>query len=290
LRIAIIGGSGKIGKWFSRFLLADNKEVVISGRNKGKLAETGRQLGAAVAADNVEAVKNADAVILSIPVENLESVVSEISPHIHTGQIIIDVTSTKVLPMEIMHRHLKQCTVLGTHPLFGPGASSLANQNIVLTPTSDEEKALAVKVKNYLEKHGGVISIMTPQEHDKKMSVVLALSHFIAIVSADTLVASSGVERTESIGGITYKVLLTLVESVLSEDPELYASLQMNLPGTVELEEMFREKVVLWAEVVRNGDRQEFIQRMTGLREKLEEGKPDFGQSYKNMYRLVEGL
>ncbi|GAI64600.1 unnamed protein product, partial [marine sediment metagenome] len=30
---------------------------------------------------------------------------------------------------------------------------------------------------------------------------------------------------------ITYKVLLTLVESVLSEDPELYASLQMNLPN-----------------------------------------------------------
>ncbi|GAJ00954.1 unnamed protein product, partial [marine sediment metagenome] len=53
MKIAIIGGSGKMGRWFARFLVKEGKEVVITGRNQKKLRETGRQLGVKVAASNV---------------------------------------------------------------------------------------------------------------------------------------------------------------------------------------------------------------------------------------------
>ncbi len=288
MRIAIIGGSGKMGQWFARFLLKEGKQVVISGRSQKKLLEAKRQLGVEVAS-NVEAVRGADVVMLSVPMESFEEVVEQISPYVSAGQVVIDISSIKVFPVAAMHKHLKTGVTLGVHPLFGPGAGSIVNQNFVLTPTSDEERALAQKVREYLENRGGRVSLMTPREHDEKMAIILGLSHFIAIVSADTLLGS-GSRRTEAIGGVTYKVLLTLVESVISEDPELYASLQMNLPDVAEVEELFLRKAREWADLVKNKDREKFVQQMAALRNKLEQGNPDFGKSYENMYRIVEGL
>ncbi len=180
--------------------------------------------------------------------------------------------------------------ILGAHPIFGPGAKSIANQNFVLTPTNDREKTLAQKVEGYLETRGAKVTLMTPQEHDEVMAVVLGLSHFIALVSADTLVSFDKLKQMEAIGGVTYKVLLTLVESVISEDPELYASLQMSLPNMMEIEKLFQRRVKTWADLVGNKDKQKFVERMGALKSRFEEGNPDFGKAYENMYKIVEGL
>ena len=290
MKVAIIGGSGKMGQWFARFLLDDDKEVVISGRNREKLLEVKRQLGVEVASNNIEAVKMADVVLLSVTIESFKEIVKQISPYIRPQQVIMDVTSVKVLPVTAMHKYLKTGLILGTHPLFGPGARGVRNQNFILTPTSDEEQSLAQKIKDYLEARGARVSVMTPQEHDEKMAIILGLSHFIAIVSADALLSSGKLKPAAAIGTVTYKVLLTLIESVLSEDPELYASLQMNIPYIAEVEGLFQERARVWADLVRNKNRQEFVQQMSALREKLEAGNPDFGKAYENMYKLAAEL
>ncbi|MFC2005958.1 prephenate dehydrogenase dimerization domain-containing protein [Chloroflexota bacterium] len=122
------------------------------------------------------------------------------------------------------------------------------------------------------------------------MAVILGLCHFIAIVSADTLLNFDQLKQMEAISGSTYKVLLTLAESVISEDPEFYASLQMNLPKMTEIEELFQRSSKAWADIVKNKDRQEFVKRMNALKDRLEENDPDFRKAYENMYKLVERL
>lgn len=122
------------------------------------------------------------------------------------------------------------------------------------------------------------------------MAVILGLAHYIAIVSADSLVNFERPKEMEAIGGITYKVLLTLVESVISEDASFYASLQMNLPHLPQIQESFIKSCQSWAELVKSKDRQEFIRRMEAIRSKLEANNPDFGKAYDNMYRIAEGL
>ncbi len=278
-----------MGRWFVARLLQDGKEVVITGRNQERLLEAGRQLGVEVAS-NIAAVNGVDIVLLSVPIESFEGVVKEIGPHIQPGQMVIDITSIKTLPVDMMHRYIEKGSVLGAHSLFGPGAHSMVNQNFILTPTSEEERELSAKVSGYLEKKGAKVSLMTPQEHDEMMTVILGLSHFIAIVSADTLLSCDGLKRMTEVGGITYKVLFTLVESVVSEDPGLYASLQMNLPGLSKIEKLFQEKAQAWVGLVESKDRQEFVRQMKGLRQRLEESAPDFGRAYENMYKLVELL
>ena len=278
-----------MGRWFARHLLEEGNQVVISGRTESKIMEARQGLGVA-AASNVEAVKDAEVVVLSVPIDTFEDIVAELAPHIQPGQAVIDVTSVKVMPVAAMHRHLNTKLVLGTHPLFGPGAKGIAGQNFVLTPTSNEERALADKVRDYLETRGARVSLMTPEEHDDKMAVILGLSHFIAIVAADTLLSSNKSTQPTTLGGITYKVLLTLVESVISENPELYASIQMNLPGVPDVEALFQGKVAEWAEMVKSKDRGAFIRQMKTLRSRLEKDNPDFGKAYENMYRLASGL
>ena len=288
MRVAIIGGSGKMGRWFASFLLKEGQEVIITGRNEKKLREAKQQLGVEVAT-GFEAVKSADVVLISVPIDSFEEVVKQLPPYLHSKQIIIDITSIKVSPVEIMHKYLKTGLVLGTHPMFGPGAKGILNQNFVLTPTNDEETALAEKIKQHLEIRGARATLMTPHQHDEMMAVILGLSHFIAIVSADTLLGLGNLKQMGAIGGSTFKVLLTLAEGVISEDPEFYASLQMNLPGMTEIEELFQRSSKTWADIVRNKDRHEFIRRMNALKDRLEKTDPDFRKAYENMYKLLEG-
>jgi prephenate dehydrogenase len=289
MKIAIIGGSGKMGRWFANFLLKDGYEVVITGRNEGKLLEAKRQLGVD-AATNVEAAKQAEVIIISVPVDNFEEVVEQICPYTHPEQVIIDITSIKAFPVEIMHKHIKRGLVLGAHPMFGPGARGIANQSFVLTPTNEEETALAQKIREYLETRGARATLMNPDEHDEMMAVILGLSHFIAIVSADTLLSFDKLKQMRAIGGSTFKLLLTLAEGVISEDPEFYTSLQMNLPNIAEVEKLFQRRAKTWADLVENKDRDKFAQRMNELKDRLYQVNPDFGKAYEDMYKLVEGL
>lgn len=289
MNFAIIGGSGKMGRWFARLLVGEGHRVLLLGRSEARLRPARDQLGVDASTDT-RRIAGADVVLVSVPPNAFEGVVAGMAPHTRAGQVVIDVTSLKTAPVEAMHRHLPSAAVLGMHPVFGPGARGLAGRSFVLTPTNDAETALARKVTDYLEERGARVSLMTPQEHDRLMTIVLGLAHFIAIVSADALLAQDSFQRLKQVGGTTYRLLHTLVESVISEDPELYASLQMSFPAIAGVEASFLKAAGEWAQMVRDGDRQGFVSRMQGLKDRLEETDPEFRKAYQDMYRLTEWL
>jgi prephenate dehydrogenase len=290
MRVAIIGGSGKMGRWLASFLVKEGHKVIITGRNETKLLEAKRQLGIEATTDNIKAVDQAQAVIISVPIDNFEDVVKQIRPYTKAEQIIIDITSIKAFPVKIMHKHIKTGVVLGVHPMFGPGARGIARQSFVLTPTDDKERALAQKIKEYLETREAKVTLMSPEEHDEMMAVILGLAHFIAIVSADTLLSIDKLQQMRAIGGSTFKLLLTLAEGVVSEESEFYTSLQMHLPHTAEIERLFQSRTKAWADLVENRDGEKFLQKMRALKERLSQVDPDFGKAYEDMHKLVEGL
>ncbi len=269
VKVAIIGGSGKMGQWFARFLLQEGKQVVITGRDPRKLAAAQQALGVKTAT-NAEAVKWADVVVLSVSIDNVAAVIKEVAPHIKPHQLVIDITSVKEQPVEVMHQYIKTGTVLGAHPMFGPGATSISGQNFVLTPTNEAESALANKVKDYLEARDAVVTIMPPRQHDELMAVVLGLSHFIGLVAADTLANRDNLEAMKAVSGSTFKLLLSLVKAVIYEDPQFYSSLQMSLPHLPQIEHQFGDNAHIWADMVASKDRQAFIQRMNELKNRLE--------------------
>jgi prephenate dehydrogenase len=289
LKIAIIGGYGKMGKWFAHYLLKEGFEIVLSGRDREKGEAFKQELGFQTFS-NIEAVQKADVVLISVNIDSFTEVVKEIAPHIKPGQMVFDITSVKESPVKDMHLYLKSARTLGTHPLFGPGAKDLNSQNFVLTPSNPQEIELAGRVKTYLEAKGARITIMSAREHDEIMTVVLGLAHFISIVSADTLISMNNLTRFKAVGGSTYRVLSTLVESVISEDPELYATLQIHLPGLADIEGKYITNAVKWAEYVKTQDKQGFKDNMIALKNKFAESNSNFGQAYENMYKIMEWL
>jgi prephenate dehydrogenase len=286
MKVAILGGYGKMGRWFARVLLGEGLQVVIAGRDRAKLEQASRELGCACAS-NEEAVRQADAVLLSLPIDSFDTIVREIAPFVKPGQYVFDITSVKAQPVEIMHKYLSGCRVLGTHPMFGPGADGITGQRFVLTPTDDAEESLAIQIRGYLDNRGAEVAIMSPAEHDELMSVVLGLSHFIALVSADTLLSLGKLKEAAGVSGTSYRLLLTLAEAVVSEDPDFYSTLQMSLPGMAKTEEIFLAKADSWLDLVRNGDRENFARRMNYLKSKFTTDDPGFADAYKRVYRVL---
>jgi prephenate dehydrogenase len=286
MKVAIIG-AGKMGRWFTRFFLEEGNSVIVSSRSKEKLLKIRDEFGVEIT-DNVNAVKNADKILICVPIENFEAVVKEIHSHIRPDQVVMDICSIKENPVKIMHEYIRTGITLGTHPVFGPGVKSIENQNFVLTPINDKEKLFARKFKSWLEKKRANVFIMSPRKHDELMSVVLGLPHFLGLVVCDTLLNYPNFVETKKVAGASYKMLLTLAEAVASEETGFYKSLQMNLPEIEKIEGLFLEKSEEWLSMVKRKDRSAFASKMKLIKTKLREVNPDYARSYEVMHRLLD--
>jgi len=145
MRIAIIGGSGKMGQWSAEFLLKNRHDVLLVGRSKEKLKEVQQILKVEIATDPA-AVMNTDVVMFSAPMDHFEEAVRQYQSHIYPHQSVMEITSVKVIPVDVMHRCLNTKNVLSVHPMFGLGAKDIKKHNFISTPTTPIEDKLADKV------------------------------------------------------------------------------------------------------------------------------------------------
>jgi len=288
MKTAIIG-AGKMGRWFTRFFLEEGDSVIVSSRSKEKLLQIRDEFGVKIA-DNVNAVKNADRVLICVPIENFEDVVKEIHSYIQPNQVVMDICSIKEIPVKIMHKYIKTGITLGMHPIFGPGVKSIENQTFVLTPVASKEKMFAKEFKSWLEQRRTNVFIMSPKKHDELMSVVLGLPHFLGLVVCDTLMNYPDFLETKKVAGASYKMLLTLAEAVASEETEFYTSLQMNFPEIEKIEGLFLEKTREWLNLVRRKNRLAFVNKMEFVKTKLMKVNPDYAKSYEAMHMLLNAI
>ena len=289
MKVAIIGGAGKMGQWFARFFLAEGIEVLLVDNRYSELQKTDEQLTGKLST-NEEAIKGSDAVLVSVPLDSFEDAIQEASPYIYPGQVVVDISSIKAKTVEIMHKYINTGLGLGVHPMFGPGAANISKKNFVLTPTTDEENELAGRIEAYLIDKGAHVSLMTPAEHDEMMAIILGLPSFIAMVSADTLLSLGKLQLTGNISGSTYKLLLMLVESVITEDAELYANLQVALPHMSKIEDVFQNKVRTWRTLIEGGNKDKIHKKMHELEGEFKIINPSFSSAYENMYKVLESL
>ncbi|TRO49715.1 prephenate dehydrogenase/arogenate dehydrogenase family protein [Candidatus Bathyarchaeota archaeon] len=286
MRIAILG-AGKMGVWFARFFLAEGYSVVVADRKKEKLEKLKQTLEVETA-DFTEAVAKADRVLICVSISAFKSVIKKISPAIREGQVIMDICSIKDLPVQTMHKHLKEGLILGMHPVFGPGSTTIENKTFILTPTNSQEEAFAEKFKKWLETKKARVFVMAPQKHDQLMSVVLGLPHFLGLVACDTLLEQADYAETKDVSGTTYRMLFTLAEVAALENPELFASLQLSLPGLEKIESVFIKKASEWLTLIKQKNNVAIASKMKKLKAKLMKASGDYDHSYKIMYKMLE--
>ena len=206
--IGIIGGTGGIGRWFAGFFQEAGHTVHVSGRASGL-----RPREMAVACP---------VVIVSVPIDVTQAVIGELGPHMRRDSLLMDLTSLKSKPVSFMLES-SVSEIIGLHPLFGPGVSSLEGQNIVFCPARGERwlpwvrETFAAKGANLVE--------TTPERHDKIMAVVQALNHLDTIVLG-LAIRRSGIAREilETFSTPLFRGKLAMIDKVFSH-PGLYTEI-----------------------------------------------------------------
>ncbi|MEM1539823.1 MAG: prephenate dehydrogenase/arogenate dehydrogenase family protein [Candidatus Bathyarchaeia archaeon] len=288
MRVAIIG-AGRMGEWFAKFFVEQGFTVVVSDKDDEKLRKLKKELNVKIA-DNVKAVESADRILVCVPIENFEDVIKEISQHIRLGQEVMDICSIKETPVNIMHKYIKGAITLGTHPMFGPGAKSIKGQNFILTPTNAKEKALAENFGKWLKSKGANVFFTTPKEHDRIMSIVIGLPYFLSYVVCDALLSCGQFVKAKEYSGVSYKLLLTIMEALVSEQAEFTANLQMELPEIDELGQLLQRKTKEWLKIITQKEKEAFIKKVKILKIKLAKVEPQYTKSYKSMYKMLEAI
>jgi prephenate dehydrogenase len=213
--IGIIGGSGQMGQWFQRFFEALGLEVLVSDLDT---ALTSREVAA-----------RADLVILSVPIPRVSEVAREVGPHIRADGCLADFTSVKQRPVAAMLDAFPG-EVVGTHPLFGPGETSIAGRTVVLCRGRGER--WFTWLHDLFQKAGANVKVTTATEHDRLMAVVQGLAHFLLIAFGLTI-RDLGVPLAdlEDFSTPTFATLKGLSRHLLSQDAQLYACIQLQNPA-----------------------------------------------------------
>jgi prephenate dehydrogenase len=287
VKVAILG-AGKMGVWFAKFFLSKGFTVVLADRKEEKLAKLKQEIQIEITTDFKQAIKYANQILICVSISALEEVVKTISSDIHAEQVIMDISSIKEKPVKIMQENLKGATILGTHPLFGPGSKGIKHKAYVLTPTNSKERKFADELKVWLEKEEARVFIMTPKKHDELMSIVLGFPHFIGLVAFETLLEQENLVESKKVAGTTYRMLFTLAEATAMETPDLYANLQTSLPELEKIEELFMAKARDLLGLIKRKDTAAIMDKIESLKSKMVKIDGDYAESYKIMYKMLE--
>lgn len=174
--IAIIG-FGPFSQFFTPYITQNFSDVSVWNRSD-KSAEAAK-LG--VKYVSLDEALSKDVIILSTSISFFEELLKNNAKKINPKAIVFDVASVKMKPVELMLKYLPQtCEIVATHPLFGPqsGKDGIEGKNMVICPIRTSKQICIIDfLANKLKLN---VMVRTPEEHDKQMAYVQALTHFVA--------------------------------------------------------------------------------------------------------------
>jgi len=142
-----------------------------------------------------EAVKDADVILLAVPMGAYAGVLAEIAPALKKGAVVTDAGSTKQHALTVAAEHLvADVDFVAAHPLAGTEQSGagaafagLYQEHLcILTPEKDTNQAALSLVKKMWQDVGATVMQMQAKEHDELLASVSHLPHLaaFAIVNA----------------------------------------------------------------------------------------------------------
>ena len=229
--ILIIGGAGRMGVWFSRFFLSCGFNVSIYDVNIKAARSLQEKLSLKVYEDVGKAVEDNNLIFTSVPIEAIKDVFTSISNYIHDDHVVIDISSVKVYSVKLMHEYVKKGFKIGIHPMFGPGARTINGKTIIFTPISLEDFKPSWDLAKIFVDKGAKAVFMTPEEHDRYMSIILTFP-FIIGTSIMDVVSNFNFddEVINEVSSPSFKLLYTICKAIISNDPKLYTSIIKHLP------------------------------------------------------------
>ncbi len=230
--------------------------------------------------DPLEAVAEADLVLLATPVNALIHSLPTIAKHARPNAVITDAGSVK---SEVIHAAR---SALGEtfgrfvpgHPIAGREKSGsdaavtdlFRDHWVVLTPLAETDPTAIERVKQMWEQVGARIRLMDPGSHDQILGMTSHLPHAVAYA----LVAQLGDQRqSEEYASMTAGGFLDITR-VASSDPAMWRDIFLhNAKPTANLIREHRQVLERLEALIREGDAQglqEWFESAKALRSSLE--------------------
>ncbi|MEO5755941.1 MAG: prephenate/arogenate dehydrogenase family protein [Mesorhizobium sp.] len=295
-KIALVG-IGLIGSSLARVIRREGLagHIAISTRSATTLARAQELgLGDSYTTDAKEAVRDADLIIVSVPVGSSGAVAEEIASALKPGAILTDVGSTKASVIAQMQPHVPEGVhFIPGHPLAGTEKSGpdagfadlFDNRWCIFTPLPDTDPAALERLSEFWRRCGANIDTMDPQHHDMTLAIVSHLPHIIAYNIVGTADDLESVTKTEVIkySASGFRDFTRLAAS----DPTMWRDVCLhNKDAILEMLARFSEDLAFLQRAIRWGDGEKLFDLFTRTRAVrrsiIEAGQdidvPDFGR------------
>jgi prephenate dehydrogenase len=169
--------------------------------------------------------------------------------------------------------------------MFGPGTKKIDGKNIIIVPVKDVKKELdATKL---LFPKANFVTI-DASEHDKKIAVILGLTHLINIAFANILAKDEKISLTEKMSGSTFKIQKIVTESILTESPELIETIVSN-PEMRKYGEEFWKDIGKLLTDSQEGKSEEIIDYIKSSQKRISKNI-DLDKSYKKLSAMIKTI
>jgi len=265
-RVAFIG----IGLIGASMALAMRREglvgTVVACARRPKTLKTALKLKIAdeVTKDYVEAVTDADLIVIATPVGTNGDIAKTISAHLKPGAIVTDVGSVKQAVVNAVAPHIpKGVHFVPGHPIAGTEHSGpeagfaelFQNRWTILTPLPKTAPKATAKVAELWKKMGAVVATMEPAHHDMVLAITSHLPHLIAYTIVGTAADLSGDLKQEV---IKYSASgFRDFTRIAASDPVMWRDIFLNNKEAVlEILQRFSEDLTAVQRAIRKGDGQ----------------------------------
>ena len=277
-KISIIGVNGRMGKWFANYFNKIGFEVIGFDTNddiKEKFIIKANSL--------IGAILKTDYVLLCTPTKNTPEIIRLISKEMKHGSYLIEISSQKLKTAQTLMKTPNKINPICIHPMFGPGTKKIDGKNMIIIPIKDVKKELdAAKL---LFPKADFVTI-DASEHDKKIAVILGLTHLINIAFANILAKDEKISLTEKMSGSTFKIQKIVTESILTESPELIETIVSN-PEMRKYGEEFWKDIGKLLTDSQEGKSEEIIDYIKSSQKRISKNI-DLDKSYKKLSAMIK--
>ena len=279
-KISIIGVNGRMGKWFANYFNKIGFEVTGFDTNddtKEKFIIKANSL--------IGAILKTDYVLLCTPTKNTPEIIRLIAKEMKHGSYLIEISSQKSKTAQTLMKTPTKVNPICIHPMFGPGTKKIDGKNIIIVPVKDVKKELdATKL---LFPKANFVTI-DASEHDKKIAVILGLTHLINIAFANILAKDEKISLTEKMSGSTFKIQKIVTESILTESPELIETIVSN-PEMRKYGEEFWKDIGKLLTDSQEGKSEEIIDYIKSSQKRISKNI-DLDKSYKKLSAMIKTI
>jgi chorismate mutase / prephenate dehydrogenase len=264
-RALLIGGGGKMGRWFAEFLMSQGFAVEVAD-------PAGGPPGTVAVADWRTTDLKQDYILLATPLGVTDAILRDLALRRPQG-VVFDMGSLKS-PLRAGLLALKShgCKVTSIHPMFGPDTQLLSGRHVIFVDLGNAE-ALQ-KARDLFAPTMAEQVVMSLDDHDRLIAYVLGLSHALNIAFF-TALAESGeaAPRLARLSSTTFDSQLDVASKVAQESPELYYEIQsLNDYGAESLEALAKAVERIRTAIV-SQDHDAFVALMQRGRDYLDDRK-----------------